>query len=86
MLIIHTWYVMVLVLVFLKFLLISGIVRTFTKSTKDISGIRNITSSDFCNFEMTLNKGTLACVTLNSSLPSMFSQEVKYNLLFECIA
>ncbi|KAF6210467.1 hypothetical protein GE061_013573 [Apolygus lucorum] len=55
---------------------VHGIVRTFTKNTKDISGIRNITSSDFCNFEMTLNKGTLACVTLNSHLPSLFTQEI----------
>uniref|UniRef100_A0A0K8S9Q8 Uncharacterized protein n=1 Tax=Lygus hesperus TaxID=30085 RepID=A0A0K8S9Q8_LYGHE len=55
---------------------VHGIVKTFTKNTKDISGIRNITSSDFCKFEMTLNKGTLACVTLNSHLPSLFTQEV----------
>ncbi|BES94334.1 Oxidoreductase family, NAD-Hypothetical protein Rossmann fold [Nesidiocoris tenuis] len=55
---------------------VHGIVKTFTSNTPDISGIRNITSSDFCNFEMTLNKGTLACVTLNTHLPSQFSQEV----------
>lgn len=55
---------------------VHGIVRTFTKTNEFINGIRNISSPDFCSFQMEMNKGTLVTVTLHTHLPGSFSQEV----------
>ncbi|CAH1399191.1 unnamed protein product [Nezara viridula] len=55
---------------------VHGLVRTFTKNTEHIQGIRNITSSDFCAFQMQMSKGTIVTVTLNTHIPGTFSQEV----------
>ncbi|KAJ8683218.1 hypothetical protein QAD02_019010 [Eretmocerus hayati] len=55
---------------------VHAVVRTFTQTTKHISGIRRITSPDFCCFQMELNGGTMVTVTLNSHLQGQLSQEV----------
>ncbi|XP_014243439.1 glucose-fructose oxidoreductase domain-containing protein 1 [Cimex lectularius] len=55
---------------------VHGLIRTFTKNTSTVKGIRNITSSDFASFQMQMSKGTLVTVTLNSHVPTTFSQEV----------
>ncbi|XP_075214561.1 glucose-fructose oxidoreductase domain-containing protein 1 [Lycorma delicatula] len=55
---------------------VHGVVRTFIKTTKEINGIRHISSPDFCTFQMEMNKGALVTVTLNNHLPGMFNQEV----------
>ncbi|GFR25993.1 glucose-fructose oxidoreductase domain-containing protein 1 [Trichonephila clavata] len=54
---------------------VHGMVRTFTK-TCHFKGIRQITSDDFCSFQMELEGGGCATVTLNEHLPGQFSQEV----------
>lgn len=54
---------------------VHGMVRTFTK-TCNFKGIRQITSDDFCSFQMELEGGCCATVTLNEHLPGQFSQEV----------
>ncbi|GAB6020237.1 hypothetical protein CHUAL_002955 [Chamberlinius hualienensis] len=55
---------------------VHGMLRTFRKTTEKINGIRQITSDDFCTFQMELNKGAWATVTLNNNLPGHFVQEV----------
>ncbi|XP_067122573.1 glucose-fructose oxidoreductase domain-containing protein 1 [Centruroides vittatus] len=55
---------------------VHGMMRTFTKTTERIRGIRQITSDDFCTFQMELEGGSCATVTLNQHLPGQFSQEV----------
>ncbi|XP_071035867.1 glucose-fructose oxidoreductase domain-containing protein 1 [Parasteatoda tepidariorum] len=54
---------------------VHGMVKTFTK-TCHFEGIRQITSDDFCAFQMELEGGGCATVTLNEHLPGQFSQEV----------
>lgn len=54
---------------------VHGMVRTFTK-TCNFKGIRQITSDDFCSFQMEMEGGLCATVTLNEHLPGQFSQEV----------
>lgn len=56
---------------------VHGIVRTFTKTTDHINGIRHITAPDFCTFQMEMSGGTLVTATLNNHLPGCnFTQEV----------
>lgn len=56
---------------------VHGVVRTFTKTTDQISGIRHITAPDFCSFQMEMNGGTLVTATLNNHIAgSNFTQEV----------
>lgn len=55
---------------------VHGVIRTFTKQTEHINGIRNISSPDFCSFQMEMSGGTLVTVTLNNHLPGQFHQEV----------
>lgn len=55
---------------------VHGVLRTFRKTTDKIKGIRQITSDDFCTFQMEMNKGAFANVTLNNNLPGQFVQEV----------
>ncbi|XP_054719442.1 glucose-fructose oxidoreductase domain-containing protein 1-like [Uloborus diversus] len=55
---------------------VHGMVRTFTKTTRHVKGIRQITSDDFCTFQMELEGEACATVTLNEHLPGQFSQEV----------
>lgn len=58
-----------------KALRVHGIVRTFSKTTETICGIRQINSDDCTTFQVEMERGTFATVTLNSQL-SGFSQEV----------
>ncbi|CAH0547873.1 unnamed protein product [Brassicogethes aeneus] len=56
---------------------VHGVVRTFTKSTEKISGIRHISAPDFCTFQMELESGVLVTATLNShTVGHSFQQEV----------
>lgn len=53
-----------------------GLLKTFTKQTDTIKGIRHITSDDFCSFQMELDSGVTATVNLNSHLQGQFIHEV----------
>lgn len=56
---------------------IHGVVRTFTKHTDNIKGIRSISSPDFCTFQMELENGILVSATLNShTAGTTFQQEI----------
>ncbi|CAH1372274.1 hypothetical protein MTP99_013773 [Tenebrio molitor] len=56
---------------------VHGVVRTFTKTTNNINGIRHISAPDFCSFQMELSDGILVTATLNShTVGSSFQQEV----------
>lgn len=54
-----------------------GVLRTFTKTTSTINGIRQISAADFCNFQLELENGVLVTASLHSHLPnSIFQQEI----------
>lgn len=55
---------------------VHGVIRTFTKTTDHVNGIRHISSPDFCTFQMEMSGGALVTATLNNHLPASFSQEV----------
>ncbi|XP_015833490.2 glucose-fructose oxidoreductase domain-containing protein 2 [Tribolium castaneum] len=56
---------------------VHGVVRTFTKTTPNITGIRHISAPDFCTFQMELGNGILVTATLNShTMGGNFQQEV----------
>ncbi|CAL4088922.1 unnamed protein product, partial [Meganyctiphanes norvegica] len=55
---------------------VHGIMRTFTKSTEKINGIRWIDSDDFNSFQMILDRGACVTATLNSHIPGEFIQEL----------
>lgn len=56
---------------------VHGVVRTFTKTTEQINGIRHITAPDFCTFQMEMTGGVLVTATLNNHLAGCnFTQEV----------
>lgn len=56
---------------------VHGIVRTYTKNTKNVNGIRQVTAPDFCIFQMELGNGTLVTASLHSNVSStLFTQEV----------
>ena len=55
---------------------VHGMLKTFVKQTEKINGIRHITSDDFCTFQMELNKGACATITLNNQVPGQYSQEI----------
>ncbi|KAJ8959501.1 hypothetical protein NQ318_022198 [Aromia moschata] len=56
---------------------VHGVVRTFTKNTDNINGIRNISAPDFCVFQMELQDGVLVTASLNShTVGAGFQQEV----------
>ncbi|CAD7076688.1 unnamed protein product [Hermetia illucens] len=61
-----------------KALRVHGLVRTYTKTTDSVNGIRQISAPDFCTFQMELDNGVLATVSLHShTVPSNgFLQEV----------
>nr|AEE62996.1 unknown [Dendroctonus ponderosae] len=60
-----------------KAIRVHGVVRTFTKHTETIKGIRQITAPDFCLFQMELHSGVLVTVNLNShAIGSTFQQEI----------
>ncbi|XP_040823568.1 glucose-fructose oxidoreductase domain-containing protein 1 isoform X2 [Ochotona curzoniae] len=55
---------------------VHGLLRTFVKQTDHIKGIRQITSDDFCTFQMVLEGGVCCTVTLNFNVPGEFKQHV----------
>ncbi|KAK3550985.1 hypothetical protein QTP70_011455 [Hemibagrus guttatus] len=55
---------------------VHGFLKTFIKQTDHIKGIRQITSDDFCTFQMVLEGGACCTVTLNFNVPGEFRQEV----------
>ena len=55
---------------------VHGLLKTFTKQTDKIKGIRHITSDDFCTFQMELDDGASATVTLNNHVPGQYIHEV----------
>lgn len=55
---------------------VHGFLKTFVKQTDHIRGIRQITSDDFCTFQMVLERGACCTVTLNFNVPGEFRQEV----------
>lgn len=60
-----------------KALRVHGVLKTFTKSTDKVNGIRQITSPDFCTFQMEMDRGLLVTATLNNSMVSpCFHQEI----------
>ena len=59
-----------------KVLKVHGLLKTFTKQTDSINGIREITSDDFCSFQLELENGASAAVNINGLIPGQFTQEV----------
>lgn len=59
-----------------KAISVHGMLKTYTKQTEKIKGIREITSDDFCTFQLELDYGACATVTINSHMPGQFSQEI----------
>lgn len=55
---------------------VHAVVRTFKQTTKHISGIRYVTSPDFCSFQMEMNGGALVTATLSNHLQGQLCQEV----------
>ena len=55
---------------------VHGLLKTFIKQTDKIKGIRQITSDDFCSFQMELDGGACATVILNGHLQGQYSHEV----------
>lgn len=55
---------------------VHGLLKTFTKQTAKVCGIRQISSDDFCNFQMEMESGSCVIVTLNNHIPGQFCQEV----------
>lgn len=55
---------------------VHGLLKTFVKQTAHIKGIRQITSDDFCTFQMLLEGGVCCTVTLNFNVPGEFKQDV----------
>lgn len=55
---------------------VHGMLKTFNKQTGNIKGIREITSDDFCSFQLELDKGACANVTLNGLMSGQFVQEI----------
>ncbi|KAL8602915.1 hypothetical protein ACOMHN_062610 [Nucella lapillus] len=55
---------------------VHGMLKTYTKQTSNIKGIREITSDDFCTFQLELDKGASVTVTLNGLLPGKFTHEI----------
>ncbi|NXQ20028.1 GFOD1 protein, partial [Peucedramus taeniatus] len=55
---------------------VHGLLKTFVKQTDHIKGIRQITSDDFCTFQMVLEGGVCCTVTLNFNIPGEFKQDI----------
>lgn len=57
---------------------VHGVVKTYNKVTKYVSGIRQVTAPDFCNFQMELEGGaTIVTVSiLTNVLSTKFLQEI----------
>ena len=55
---------------------VHGVLKTFNKHTEHIQGFRQITSDDYTCFQMKMDNGCFANVSLNSHMPGKFKQEV----------
>lgn|SRR6218665_3304137 len=55
---------------------VHGVLKTFTRQTDKIRGIRQVTSDDFCCFQMELERNACATVTINSHVTGQYTQEV----------
>ncbi|NXK19520.1 GFOD2 protein, partial [Arenaria interpres] len=55
---------------------VHGLLKTFVKQNTAISGIRHVTSDDFCFFQMLMSEGVCCTVTLNFNMPGSFIHEV----------
>ena len=55
---------------------VHAVIRTFNQTTEHINGIRNITSPDFCSFQMELKSGALVTATLTSHIKGQMTQEI----------
>lgn len=56
---------------------IHGVIKTYTKTTENVNGIRQISAPDFATFQMELEGGILVTATLHSHISgNMFTQEV----------
>lgn len=59
-----------------KAIRVHGIVKTFNKDFKCMTGVRQVTSPDFCTFQMEMADRSLVTVTLNNHLAGTYIQEV----------
>lgn len=56
---------------------VHGVIKTYTKTTQNVNGIRQVTAPDFCNFQMELENGIIVTVSLLTNFScSTFTQEV----------
>ncbi|XP_072279070.1 glucose-fructose oxidoreductase domain-containing protein 2 [Pyxicephalus adspersus] len=55
---------------------VHGFLKTFVKQNTSITGIRHVTSDDFCYFQMQMVGGACSTVTLNFNMPGAFVHEV----------
>ncbi|KAM4614450.1 glucose-fructose oxidoreductase domain-containing protein 2 [Discoglossus pictus] len=55
---------------------VHGLLKTFVKQNEAITGIRHVTSDDFCFFQMQMTGGACSTVTLNFNMPGAFVHEV----------
>ncbi|MEE6488758.1 hypothetical protein FKM82_015354 [Ascaphus truei] len=55
---------------------VHGLLKTFVKQNEAITGIRHVTSDDFCFFQMQMSGGACSTVTLNFNMPGTFVHEV----------
>lgn len=55
---------------------VHGMLKTYTKQTDKIKGIREITSDDFCSIQLELENGSCATMTINSHIHGPFNQEI----------
>lgn len=55
---------------------VHAMLKTFTRQTEEIKGIRFINSDDFCSLQMELNKCACVVVTLNTHVHTQFVHEV----------
>ncbi|XP_066569652.1 glucose-fructose oxidoreductase domain-containing protein 2 [Amia ocellicauda] len=55
---------------------VHGLLKTFVRQNGAIRGIRQVTSDDFCFFQMLMEGGVCSTVTLNFNMPGTFVHEV----------
>ena len=55
---------------------VHGILRTYNRQSENVNGIRQITSDDFCSFQMDMNGGACAVITLSHHVPKPYFQEI----------
>nr|XP_039255322.1 glucose-fructose oxidoreductase domain-containing protein 1-like [Styela clava] len=55
---------------------VHGFLTTFQKKNSKINGFREITSDDFCTFQMKMDKNAYCTCVLNNNIPGKFCYEV----------